>query len=78
MLKKKLELKHQCQSQICDAYIVVKGIISVTEPDNAKKNKNVAFKYNAPFINFISKINVVQIGNAEDLDVVMPVCNLLE
>ena len=43
-----------------------------------KKNKNVAFKYNAPFINFISKINVVQIGNAEDLDVVMPVCNLLE
>ena len=58
----------------------MKGIISVTEPDNAKKkkNKNVAFKYNAPFIYFISKINVVQIGNAEDLDVVMPVCNLLE
>ena len=36
------------------------------------------FKNNAPFINCISKINGVKIDNAEDLDVVMPVCNLLE
>ena len=54
-----------------DAYIVVKGDITVTEPNDAKRNKNVAFKNNAPFINYISKINGVQIDNAEDLDAVM-------
>ena len=61
-----------------DAYLVVKGVITVTEPDNAKRNKSVAFKSNAPFIKCISNINDVQIDNAEDLDVVMPMCNLLE
>ena len=43
-----------------------------------KKKKAVAFKNNAPSINCISKINGVKIDNAEDLDVVMPMCNLLE
>ena len=38
----------------------------------------VAFKNNAPFINYISKINDVKIDNGEDLDVVMPMYNLLE
>ena len=33
-----------------DAYIVVNGTITVTEPDNGKRNKSVAFKNNAPFI----------------------------
>ena len=69
------------RSDLCDysdAYIVVKGTITVTDPDNAKRNKSVAFKNNAPFINFISKINGVQIDNAEDLDVVMPMYNLFE
>ena len=35
-------------------------------------------KYNAPFINYISKMNNVLIENAEDLDVAMPMYNLLE
>ena len=61
-----------------DAYIVVKRDITVTEPDNAKRNKSVAFKNNEPFINCISKINGVQVDNAEDLDVVMPMYNLLQ
>ena len=61
-----------------DAYIVVKGVIPVTNPDEAKGNKAVEFKINAPFINCISKINGVQIENAEDLDVVMPMYSLLE
>ena len=52
-----------------DAYIVVKGEITVTNPNNAKRNKAIAFKNNAPFINCISKINGVQTDNAEDLDV---------
>ena len=38
----------------------------------------MVFKNNAPFINCISKINGVKIDNIEDLDVVMPIYNLLE
>ena len=49
-----------------DAYIAVKGTITVTNPDNAKRNKSVAFKSNAPFINCILKINGVRIDNTED------------
>ena len=69
------------RSDLCDfsdAYIVVKGTITVIDPDNAKRKKSVAFKNNAPFISCISKINGVQIDNAEDLDVVMPTYNLPE
>ena len=69
------------RSNLCDysdAYIVMEGDIIVTEPDNAKRNKAVAFENNAPFINCISKINGIKIDNAEDLDVVMPMYNLLE
>ena len=61
-----------------DAYIVVKGTATVTDPDDGKRNKSIAFKNNAPFIDFISKTNGVKIDNAEDLDVVMPMYNLLE
>ena len=61
-----------------DAYIVVKENITVTAPDNAKRNKSVTFKNNAPFINCISKINGVKIDNAEYWDVLMPMYNLLE
>ena len=69
------------RSDLCDfsdAYIIVKGGITVTNPHNAKRNKEVAFKNNAPFINCILKINGVKIYNVEDLDVVMPMYNLLE
>ena len=50
------------KSDLCDfsdAYIVVKGIITVINPGNAKRNKAVAFKNNVPFINYISKTNGV-------------------
>ena len=42
------------------------------------RNRFLAFKNNAPFTNCISKINNVLIDNAEDLDIVMPMYNLLE
>ena len=80
MLTKKLETP-MLRSDLCDfsdAYIVVKGTITVTEPDNAKKNKAVVFKNNARFINCISKINGVKIDNTEDLDLIMPMYNLLK
>ena len=69
------------RSELCDfidAYIVVKVDITVIDPDNAKRYKAVVFKNNSPFINCNSKINDVQIDNAEDLDLVMPMYNLLE
>ena len=43
-----------------------------------KRNKSVAFKNNASLITCISKANGVKIDNAEDLDVEMPMYNLLE
>ena len=49
-----------------------------TANDNVIGAKKLVFKNNAPFISCISKINRVKIENAEDLDVVMPIYNLLE
>ena len=69
------------RSDLCNfsyVYIILKGTITVTNPDNAKRNKRMTFKNNAPFINCLSKINGVQIDNTEDLYVVMPMHNLLE
>ena len=54
-----------------DAYIVVKGTITVTNPNNDAYDNKLAFKNNAPFFFCISKINNALIGNAEDLDIVM-------
>ena len=55
---------------------------NATATNNANNNafgeKKLVFKNNAPFINCISKINGVKINNAEDLDVAMPMYNLLE
>ena len=81
---KKEDLKHQCYDlcDFSDTHIVVKGDITLTK-DNVRdfldiRNRSLAFKNNAPFTNCISKINNVLIDNAEDLDVVMPMYNLLE
>ena len=41
-------------------------------------NEEVIFKNCAPFTNCISEINNTQIDNAKDIDIVMPMYNLLE
>ena len=62
-----------------DAYIRVKGTISVTNTVAANNiNKKVIFKNCAPFTNCISEINNTQIDNAKDIDIVMPMYNLIE
>ena len=70
------------RSNLCDysdAYVWVKGKITVTNPnDNANFNKELTLKNNAPFISCISKINGELVENAEDLDIVTPMYNLLE
>ena len=40
--------------------------------------KKLAFKNNAPFVSCISKINNTLIDNAEHLNIVMPMYNLIE
>ena len=70
---------------LCDyseAHILVKGNITVnnTATDGAaanNTNKKVIFKNCAPFTNCISKINNTQIDNAEYIDIVMPMYNLI-
>ena len=69
------------RSDLCDykdAYIVVTGKIIVTNPNNDAYDKKLALKNNAPFTSCILKINNEFTDNAEDLDIVMPMYNLLE
>ena len=69
------------QSNLCEynqAYIVVKGDFTVTREHNNEYDIKSALKNNAPFISCISKINNTLIDNAKDLDIVMPMYNLLE
>ena len=56
-----------------DAYILVIGNIQ-----NKPANSVVAFKYCAPFRTCDVTINDEHVEKAEDLDIVMPMCNLLE
>ena len=74
------------RSRLCDysdAYILVKGNMSVNNTVGAgaaanNTNKKVIFKNCSPFTNCISKINNTQIDNAEYIDIVMPMYNLIE
>ena len=74
------------KSSLCDysdAYILVKGTISVnnTAAQGASvnnTNKKLIFKNCAPFTNCISETNNTQIDNAKDIDIVMPMYNLIE
>ena len=68
----------------CDAYILVKGIITVNgvvngaENDTGRRNRPLVLKNDAPFISCITRINGELIEDADDLDIVMPMYNLLE
>ena len=47
--------------------------------DAAVQNiKNIIIKNYAPFTNSIIEINNTQIANAKDIDIVMPMYNLIE
>ena len=58
--------------------IVAKGTINVKNLNNDAYDRKLPFKNNAPFLSCISKINNTNVDNAEDLDTVMPMYNLLE
>ena len=76
------------KSSLCDysdSYILVKGTITINgEGGDAaarqsdERDKGVAFKNCTPFINWISEINNTQVDNAKDIDIIMPMYNLIE
>ena len=73
-------------SSVCDYsddYILAKGNITVNNTAAAdayanNTNRKVIFKNCAPFTNYISEINNTQVDNAKDIDIVMPMYNLIE
>ena len=76
------------KSSLCDysdAYILSKGKITITGAgDNVtarqadERDKGVAFKSCGAFTNCISETNNTQVDNAKDIDIVMPMYNLIE
>ena len=76
------------RSNLCDyadSYVLVKGSITITgEGDNAvaeradERDKGVTFKNCEPFSKCISRINNTDIDNTHDIDIVMPMYNLIE
>ena len=74
------------RSDLCDyadAYVLVNGTIRVTANAGAnnirgKKDRKLILKNNAPFASCITRINNELIEDADDLDIVVPLYNLLE
>ena len=74
------------RSSLCDysdTYILVKGNISVNntaaaDVDANNTNKKVIFKNCAPFTKCISRINNTDTDNAQDIDIITPMYNLIE
>ena len=76
------------RSNLCDyadAYFLVKRTITITGAgnDNSTKraderDKVVKSKNCAPFTKCISRINNIDIGNAQDIDIVMPMYSLID
>ena len=82
-----IKLKTTMQkSSLCDysgAYILVKGTITVNNTAAAdaeanNTNKKVIFRNCAPLTICKSEINNTQIDNAKDIDIVMPMYNLIK
>ena len=58
---------------------VLKGTINLqTNENDDMPEKDVALKNNSPFRSYITKTNNMLIENAEDLDIVMPIYDLLK
>ena len=85
----KFVTREYVRSNLCDysdAYILVKGTITVTTPGvnnganniRDKRNRSLILKNNAPFVSCITRINGELIEDADDLDIVMSMHNLLE
>ena len=74
------------KSSLCDysdAYILAKGTIIVPSTSAAdaaanNANKNLIIEGSASFTDCISEVNNIVVDNAKDIDVVIPMYNLIE
>ena len=76
------------KSSLCDysdAYIVVKGTITLVQQGATaagiqadRNDKKVTSKNSTQFTDCITEINKTQVDNAKDLNVAMPVYNVIE
>ena len=70
------------RSHLCayaDAHIFVNGTITVAgNQPRDRQNRPLILKNNAPFVSCITRISNELIEDADDLDIVMPMYNLLE
>ena len=76
------------RSNLCDyadACILVKGTVAITGAGNNdptkwadERDKGVTFKNCVPFTKCINRMNNTDIDNAQDIDIVMPMYNLIE
>ena len=76
------------RSNLCDyadAYILVKVTITITGAGNDdvtkqadERGKSVTFKNCAPFTKCKRRINNTDIDNAQDIDIVIPIYNMIE
>ena len=72
-------------SSLCDysdAYILVIATITVpnaaAERAAANNRKTIIIKIDSPFTNCVSEVNNTQIDNGKDIDIVVPMYNLIE
>ena len=61
-----------------DACLHVKGVQNTAAVAGNNIGKEVIFKSCAPFTGCINKINNRKVNNAKDIDVILPMYNLLE
>ena len=81
-----IRFKTMIRSSLFDysnAYIIVKGTITISNTTAAdaaviNTNKKVTFKICAPFTDCITEINITQIDDAQEIDVVFPMYNLIK
>ena len=76
------------RSSLCDysdSYILVKRTTTITragantgERQADERDKGVTFKNCAPLTKCISRINNIDIDNAHDIDIIMPMYNLIQ
>ena len=76
------------KSSLCDysnAYILVEGKITITKKRTGtvarqadERDKDGTFKNCALFIHRITEINMINVDNVKDIDIVMPMYNLIE
>ena len=76
-IKFKTSLLRSSLYDYADAYILVKWNITVNNTVDVAAAVNNTNK-KVPFTNGINKINNTQIDNAEFIDIVMPIYNLIE